>query len=194
MIRHGESMANLQGLVTGGEESPLTDKGKEQCRSLRTLIQIRGLEFDRYVVSPMLRAVQSAEIIFPDQKFVVLPEIAETDAGHCAEWPLVRFLADHSNFYSEFDPDRPYPGGESHMDLYHRTTHWFMNAIETYGEHERVVMVAHNGPIACVLHHCYNTPMTCFPRFTAPNASLSHLHIDKTGVARLYAFGIAGGI
>lgn len=61
-VRHGESEANVNGIMAGGEyESPLTAKGKEQARQAGELLRDKGIQL--IVVSPMERTRQTAAII-----------------------------------------------------------------------------------------------------------------------------------
>ena len=59
LIRHGEATANAAGLLLGRTDSPLTDRGRAQAGALRS--RMRSVE--RCVSSPLLRAVQTAELL-----------------------------------------------------------------------------------------------------------------------------------
>jgi len=76
-IRHGESEANLHKL-NGSQtkdvdvfDSPLTERGRAQARTMQKYIQ--SIEFDAIAVSPLIRACETAALIFEnkDVKFHV---------------------------------------------------------------------------------------------------------------------------
>lgn len=67
-VRHGESLANVNGLVAGAEDdSPLTEKGlcdaQAVAREVTKRIKASELHIDTIVSSPLQRARQTAEII-----------------------------------------------------------------------------------------------------------------------------------
>ena len=45
VIRHGESEANQNGLLTGWLDAPLTEKGREEAALVRQLLD--GVRFDK---------------------------------------------------------------------------------------------------------------------------------------------------
>lgn len=61
-VRHGESQANLDGLVAGSEhEAPLTDRGKSQAKQAGQGLRDKNIEL--IVTSPMERTRDTATII-----------------------------------------------------------------------------------------------------------------------------------
>jgi len=76
LIRHAHAVRLGEEGANDDAERPLSDKGQEQSRTLGTLLQKRGIVFDRLLTSPLLRARQTAEAIA--QMFDTPPEIQET--------------------------------------------------------------------------------------------------------------------
>lgn len=63
-IRHGESEANLKHVFAGQkDDSPLTDKGREQAKAEGLKIKDMGLKIDYIVSSPLIRAYDTAKIV-----------------------------------------------------------------------------------------------------------------------------------
>ncbi len=61
-VRHGESTANLlREFSNGGAKHPLTEKGVEQARTVARALS--GLQIEQIYASPVLRAVQTAQIL-----------------------------------------------------------------------------------------------------------------------------------
>lgn len=72
MIRHGESEANAGGYHSGWGCVHLTEKGRIQAEKTRALL--KDIPIDELYVSDILRAQETAEIIFPekDRTFITL--------------------------------------------------------------------------------------------------------------------------
>ena len=63
LVRHGETEWNRRGLMQGRHGVGLNETGREQVEELRREIETRGLKFDVCYVSPLQRAVETAEIL-----------------------------------------------------------------------------------------------------------------------------------
>ncbi|MXX19864.1 MAG: histidine phosphatase family protein [Dehalococcoidia bacterium] len=62
LVRHGESEGNVEGLIQGQLDKPLTDLGHTQARAVAERLRSDG-GVDRIVSSPLARALQTAEAI-----------------------------------------------------------------------------------------------------------------------------------
>lgn len=60
--RHGQNEDNVNGILNGHRDLPLTDIGREQGRQLGEGIKASGLTFDAVYSSPLIRAHETAEI------------------------------------------------------------------------------------------------------------------------------------
>jgi len=83
LARHGQNEDNVNGILNGHRDLPLTDLGREQAREAGKLICEKGLRFDAVYVSPLVRAFETAQII---------AEVASTPA------PVVHPLLIERNF------------------------------------------------------------------------------------------------
>jgi probable phosphoglycerate mutase len=90
LIRHGESHSNANGWISGQDSCKgLTEVGQVQAEALRDrLIDHDDLRPDRIIVSTMLRAVQTAEIIgqavgIEPSNIEQRPELIERTSGEC---------------------------------------------------------------------------------------------------------------
>ncbi len=81
VARHGESVYNLEGRLTGKEaNSPLTHKGKLQAIELGK--SIASLEFDAIYCSPLIRATETAKLALNDCCELIIDErLAEISLG-----------------------------------------------------------------------------------------------------------------
>jgi broad specificity phosphatase PhoE len=62
-IRHGESTSNYGGLITGRQDVPLTERGKEQARAAGQEIIAKNISIDRIICSSLMRAHDTAKLI-----------------------------------------------------------------------------------------------------------------------------------
>jgi broad specificity phosphatase PhoE len=128
-----------------------------------------GLIGDRYFTSNWHRAQLTASTLLPGVIWQVDPRLGETDAGEVADWQMSNFLAKEPSFYS--DPSNRYPGGETHLELNTRVLNWFFEQLEQPSA--TLMLVAHSGPISCILQHVLGMEMQRFPVFLPTHASLS---------------------
>lgn len=62
LVRHGETRWNTERRLQGISDIELSDRGREQAEQLR--LRLGGRSFDAVWSSDLLRAVETAEIIF----------------------------------------------------------------------------------------------------------------------------------
>lgn len=63
LMRHGQTEYNLQGLVQGGCDSPLTEFGVAQARAAGAWLAAQGANFDYLCASPLGRARATIDIV-----------------------------------------------------------------------------------------------------------------------------------
>jgi broad specificity phosphatase PhoE len=159
-VRHGESEANLLNIFSNrGYKHPLTTRGREQVALLAdNLMGAQDVPFLAIYSSPLLRAVQSAQILSRRMgiPYESTPALAEYDVGVyegrsdeegwrrygevLREWLINR------NFEARMEE------GESFKDIEARFIP-FMDALrERHGrQHGSIVLVGHGGTFRCML-------------------------------------------
>lgn len=85
-VRHGQSQANVDGVIAGWQDSPLTDLGMQQAQNEAQAIYSTGMQFDRILTSPLSRAYETAKIIahaiqYPVVNIIVLDDLREKYGG-----------------------------------------------------------------------------------------------------------------
>ena len=150
LIRHGLTAWNVEGRFQGQTDVPLSDAGRAQAEALAGYVAaVQGV--DAVVASPLVRAVETARIAFPEQPIATDARLRELNFGAFEG----RTLADN-----EADPAWPTwiadpyalatPGGESYRALRERAVDWLADARTAYaGGH--VVAVTHSGTIQMLL-------------------------------------------
>ncbi|MDL2216743.1 phosphoglycerate mutase family protein, partial [Desulfovibrio sp. OttesenSCG-928-M14] len=187
LLRHGHSEANEKGLVTGVKDDALSLEGQEQARASAHLLRhcLPDNPLPVCFVSDWARAQETAALAWPQGSFITDLRLGETDAGTAATLTAGEFAAMAPDFWALFDPDRSYPEGESHKDLYDRVLAWLKEQEKALPPQATVLAVTHAGPIACLLHAVCKVSLAHFPMFFAAAASLTKLEKDKNNVWRL---------
>ena len=191
LIRHGRSIANEQQLVTGSVSDVLSQEGVMQVEELKAWLINIEIMSNRFITSQWKRAQQTAHILWPNATWEINKEIGETDAGNVSEWKLRDFLTHYPDFYEL--PSNCYPGGESHNQLNLRTIKWLEKLLDSSNMNDDVTLVAHSGPISCLLQHAVDVSMDNFPVFVPSNASLSIISFPDNNIknATIKGFSLA---
>lgn len=149
LIRHGATRGNEKKRYIGAlTDEPLSPAGREE---LRFADYARcGLLF----VSPMRRCIQTAELLFPGQKQILVEELRECRFGSF-ENKNARELAGDSAYQAWIDSGGtlPFPGGESREEFARRNIRGFLRAVdEVISQRAKsAAFVVHGGTIMNVL-------------------------------------------
>lgn len=85
LARHGQNEDNLNGILNGHRDLPLTDLGRQQANDLANGVAEIGLQVDAVYSSPLDRALETARIICKvlgiHKDPVIIPELIERDFG-----------------------------------------------------------------------------------------------------------------
>jgi 2,3-bisphosphoglycerate-dependent phosphoglycerate mutase len=77
LIRHGQSMWNLENRFTGWWDVPLTAKGIAEATAAGELLRMRGYDFDRVFTSVQSRAITTANLMLAAMDRLWLPMIKD---------------------------------------------------------------------------------------------------------------------
>ena len=157
-VRHGESEANLlQEFSNRGVKHPLTAMGREQALALAQTLN--GIAVTRIFASPILRAVQTAEIVAGELglSYEVTDALREYDVGilevrsDAASWQ--RYWEINDAWLVRHEWDARIEQGESFLDIRRRFVP-FIDQLVHDGATNRVsniVLVGHGGTYRCML-------------------------------------------
>lgn len=113
LLRHGLTEANRKGIYAGsGTDLPLSDEGIAQLDRLREDFEYP--QVDLVLVSPLLRARQTADILFPGVRQIGIEDLREIGFGEF-EGKTVAQLQNDPAYRDWLNPERRLtpPGGES---------------------------------------------------------------------------------
>ncbi|MFH2137370.1 MAG: histidine phosphatase family protein [Candidatus Omnitrophota bacterium] len=181
-IRHGETEYNRQQKYCGSSDVSINETGIAQALELKK--GIPELTADVFFCSPYLRAQETAEIIFPGQKFISEPALRELNFG---EWEGLNFnqiMGSYGELYDNWLASPAYyspPGGESWLDFENRVRGFITHLLATYVD-KRVVSVCHGGVIKLIVCLLLEKEITEFWNIPVDSATLTYFNLDNAKV------------
>jgi broad specificity phosphatase PhoE len=150
-VRHGESEANTLGIISNrGLMYGLTDTGHQQAAALAA--KLKDIRFARLVSSPLLRAIQTAEIVSRELgvPYEVTDALREYDCGSLEGQPFPPHLDDYLHLFSDWQAgqwDSHFEGGESLLDIQARFVPFIERITRECGETDNILLVSHGGTL-----------------------------------------------
>jgi broad specificity phosphatase PhoE len=183
LLRHGQSVANHDGIIQGHLDYPLSDLGRRQATSRAEAWANERRIYDLIVSSPLQRAVQTATI-FSDR----LPVPIELDAawkerhlGSAQGMTLEVFLAVTRNASPKPPFAAAYEDGEGMWDLCRRAAAAIQGIVRR--PPGRYLVVSHGGILNAALRAVLGiAPVPGLaPRFDLGNCGYADLSVDADG-------------
>ena len=148
MIRHGMTYGNTLGRYIGTTDEPILESEAENLK------KYRFEPVDAVYSSPMKRCVETAKILFPDNKAELIQGFRECDFGEF-ENKNYQELSDNPNYQEWVNSGgkNAFPGGESPQEFIQRTVDAFTEIVKKarFFEYEQIALVVHGGTIMSIL-------------------------------------------
>ena len=100
IIRHGQTELNNKQVLQGRSNYPLNEKGIAQTRGAAE--RLRSVSFSQVYSSPLIRAIQTAEIIAPGVPVTIDERLIEMDYGPYEGMDLHALAPEVITFFSDF--------------------------------------------------------------------------------------------
>ncbi len=110
IMRHGQTDKNQAKLLQGRSNVPLNETGKDEARAAGEWFRGQGITFDRIISSPMIRAMQTAELATGGQTVETDERLLEMDYGPYEGMDLTNPAPEIITFFSDF-VNYPAPDG-----------------------------------------------------------------------------------
>lgn len=164
LLRHGETAWNVQGRYQGISDIPLSPAGA-------AALGPADFTAGAVVVSPLVRARQTAEILFPGAAQVLEPDFREMEFG-VFEGRTAKEMENDGDYraWVESGCTSPVPGGESEEGFCRRSCAAFERHLAralAQGP-EPLVIVAHGGTLMAIMSR-YIEPRRGFFEWQPPN-------------------------
>jgi len=158
LVRHGQSLWNLENRFTGEEDVPLTPQGREEARAAGNML--KTVTFSQGFTSVLQRAIDTMTIILDTAGYPDLP-VTRNRALNERNYGQLQGLnkAEVAKEYGEEQvvewrrsfSVRP-PGGESLADTAGRVIPYYQRAIEPLlKEGQNILIVAHGNSLRSLL-------------------------------------------
>lgn len=150
LVRHGESVANLEGRWQGQGDAPLSDRGKQQAAAVGKRLSERT--FDLVVSSDLQRARHTAEAV--GVAYETDKAFREFDVG---AWEGLTREEVQRRFPEELEglahggPSVRIGGGESHLEFSERVDEALGRLRGRVADDARVLLVCHGGVVGALL-------------------------------------------
>lgn len=199
LIRHGQSQANVDGILAGHLDSALTEHGLGQVR--RVAEALREVPIRRIVTSPLSRCRATAAEIAAMHRDAGPPKVEErlaevrygawtgrslAELGKDDLWPVIQSAPSTVTFPA--DPAHPH---EAMVDMSGRAwaawQHWDAEVAQEHGETAVWALVSHGDVIKALLARSFGLGLDAFQSIVVDPASVSivHRHGARTAVSGL---------
>ena len=133
---HGTTYDNASGKCSGWKQVELNDLGKQQAKNLGNLT--RTLKFDIIFTSDLVRAINSADLAWPECGKIQDDRLRECNYGdYDGESKDLVIYEEHI--------EEPFPNGESLKDVEKRIESFIKDIKQKY-EGKTIAIVAHRAP------------------------------------------------
>lgn len=102
IIRHGQTKLNRAQVLQGRSDHPLNEDGIAQAREAGERLRSRGVHFSHVFSSPLIRAVETAELIAPGADIRIDERLIEMDYGPYEGADLKNPAPEILTFFSDF--------------------------------------------------------------------------------------------
>ncbi len=178
LIRHGETDYNSNRRYCGFDNPPLNGCGISQSENLAK--QVKDFDVASVYSSDLLRAIQTAEILFPGYQLKTTPNFREFNFGVFEGLNYAEIMNKYSGLYHDWlaDPLRvSIPKGEKFTDFKNRVESTLFLAI-FLNRNKVIALVSHSGPIRLILCRVLGCGFKKFWEFNHDNAAFSIIDIS----------------
>lgn len=181
LIRHGETEWNLLGKFQGRQDISLSNAGVEQAKYLARRM---SRKFDCLYVSPLKRALKTAQIICEGSEFVpqIDDRLREINFG---DWEGLTVKEIKEKFPKEFETwvedelEGPICGGDfSIKNASIRATEAIISHVKEH-KGQKIAIVAHGGIIKAGLIGLFNWNMNMYHNIVLGNTSICEISFNE---------------
>lgn len=153
LIRHAFTQDNITGVYTGRKDTPLSEEGKEQLKTM--VSDFVYPEVDFVFSSPLSRCKETAEIIYPDKKSIIIDDLTEYDFGEF-EGHTADVLHEKQPLFGRWlkgEKGVKPPFGESNEDFANRVCSCFCKIVDGIIKTgaDDTAIITHGGVISTIL-------------------------------------------
>jgi len=175
LVRHGVTDHNSAHKFLGHTDVELSVEGFQQVEKLRD--RMAKEKIDAVYSSDLKRAMSTAEVISAghEAEIVSCPELREINYGQTESLTYSEIRKQYPELaeaINKLSPELSFPGGESLAGFIERTLK-FLDRLKMYKPEQKILIVAHGGPMRTLLCELLGVGQTYWRTFRLDNASLS---------------------
>ncbi len=152
IVRHGQTEKNKAHMLQGRSDVPLNEDGRRQAEALRERFNTEGISFDLVYTSPLIRAVQTAEILAGGACMVTDGRLIEMDYGPYEGMDLKNPAPEVMTFFSDF-VHNPAPEGMEPLQEVVARLGSFLGEIRSEAAEKNVLVSTHAIAMKGALEH-----------------------------------------
>lgn len=176
LIRHGQTPGNKLSRYIGTTDESLSEEGRDFLEKLDYPMP------DALYVSPLLRCVETAGILFSEKEMHIIEELSECDFGEF-ENKNYKELSENENYQKWIDSNGtlPFPGGESRENFKRRSLKGFQKAVAQCIREEvnTAALVIHGGTIMNIMEE-YGDRQRTFYEWHVKNGGGYQVTVDPS--------------
>jgi broad specificity phosphatase PhoE len=189
IVRHGETEWNAQGRIQGHTDISMSDKGRQQARSLAR--RLARVSFDVAYSSDLSRTRETAQIILGESRIPLhtTPQLREYNKGVFEGLTVHEYARQYPELYQASlvnDLDFAPVGGETIRQTTVRMAR-FVDELKERHLEETVLIVGHGGSLRSFLVALLSLPPEANWKFVMGNCALSIIYTyPDNAVLHLY--------
>lgn len=196
LIRHGQTDLNVQKRLQGSSDIPLNERGRQQARETRKIMEDLGIKVTRIISSPLERAIETGSLTtgIPMDEIETEPNLIEMSFGIYEQKNMneenPQFLVDCFDHPETYQPPA---GGESYDEVIARAKSIIENIRHmisdgTLKEYDTLLLVSHGALSHAIFEYIKNTPRSAYWDVDFNNCAIAELFITTDGTADDYRF------
>lgn len=175
LVRHGETEWSLDGRHTSWTDIPLTDRGRERAKWLRTVMSDK--KFAAVFVSPRQRARETCEIAGFGEQAVVDENLHEWNYGDAEGKTTQQMRQLHGGQWSVWGS--PLVGGETVEHVGERADEMIRTALAASPSGGSVALFAHAHILRILATRWIGLPAVCGQYFELGTGSISVVSFER---------------
>ncbi len=202
IIRHGESLWNLENKFTGWTDVELTPKGKDEAKKAGKILKLYGFSFDIAYTSKLTRAIKTLNLCLSEMKLQKisihkswrlnerhygalqglnkLETVKKFGEKQVAIWRRSYDIPPPPNHNNSIEDDITAPPSESLKDVKSRFMPLWENEIShKILTNEKVLVVAHGNSLRALIKHVGNISKENIAKVNIPTGIPFVIELDK---------------
>lgn len=155
-IRHGQTVANVEGRFIGILDQSLNEEGIKQATKTSHFLYTQGYRFDFILSSPLQRCMQTAKIIGNQFGIDIMIEnsLKERNYGVFEGLNVEEVKIKYFDLYAQYEKNKPFvslPQGETAYDVESRIKSFLEHILRNFPPGSNLLLVTHLNPIRAIL-------------------------------------------